>query len=140
MATITFTINTASSPWVYSNGIATTVLGTSQTFKFDFNDTGAGGDYFGAGVTSQISLADGNKLDINMDKGFTFFQVDADATSKTSAGAIQVKSYLNKYEQVNVVAVTMANADGTGADNLTSITFEYPGKPYRWTWANVDMA
>ncbi len=140
MATHTWTIDTAASPWVYSNGEATTISGTAETIAFTFDDKGDGGIHYGIGSNQDLTLADGSVLTIEADKGFTFFQSGTDGAAKTDCGSIWVRIDGGLKEEVEVASLTMANADGTGANNVTAITFEYPGKPYRWSWANVNTA
>lgn len=134
----TFTVDTASTPWVYSNGLSTTVNGTSETFQLDFTDTGAGGVYFGGGE-SVLALTDGKSLTIEQNPTLTYLNHGADGAVANS-GSIWVRVNGGIREEVKVVTATFTDGDGTGANNLASITFEYPGKPYRWTWTNVDMA
>jgi hypothetical protein len=140
MATHTWTVDTANSPWVYSDGTSTTISGTTQDFALTFDDKGDGGLYYGAGVNNSMALADGNVLKIRMDPAFTFFASGTDGAANINAGSIWVSINDDAYEEVKIVSMTLADADGTGVDNVTSITFEYPGKPYRWTWATIKTA
>lgn len=137
-ASQTWTIDTASSPWVYSDGQSTTVSGTSETITFTGADTGDGGTYAGRG-TSVVSLADGNKLHIDLDKRFTNFRSEADGATYDN-GSIWVRVNNGPAEEVSIVTMNVTDGDAVGANNVASITFEYPGKPYRWTWANVNTA
>lgn len=137
-ASQTWTIDTASSPWIYSDGSSTTVSGTSQTATFTGADTGTGGTYAGRGTTA-IALADGNTLYIDGDKRFSNFRSEADGAT-TKNGSIWCKINGGQWEEVNIVAMTVTDGDAVGANNLASITFEYPGKIYRWSWANVNTA
>lgn len=138
MAARTFTIDTANSPWVYSDGEKTTVSGTAETFVLTFTDTGDGGTYVGGGE-SDIALANGDVLTIEQDGVFTFINHTANG-ALNNTGSIWVRINGGNREEVKVVSSNFADADGTGANNLAAITFEYPGKPYQWSWANVNMA
>ncbi len=137
-ASQTWTIDTASSPWVYSDGSKTTVSGTGETATFTGADTGAGGTYAGRGTTT-IALADGNKLYIDGDYRFTNFRSESDGAT-TKNGSIWAKINGGRWEEINIVSMTVTDGDAVGANNLAAITFEYPGKPYRWSWANINTA
>lgn len=135
----TWTIDTASSPWVYSNGEATTVTGTAETISFTATDTGAGGVYWGAPGQS-ITLDDGNELYIDGDRSKTQFRSEADGQTYRN-GSIWVRVNSNgPWEEVLITTMEVTNGDAVGANNVASITFEYPGKPYQWTWANINTA
>jgi hypothetical protein len=140
MATRTITIDTASSPWVYSDGYATTISGTSEDFTLTFDDKGTGGPYYGVGGNNSLALANGDVLKISADPAKTFFYLDANSTATPNVGSLWANINDGQWEEVKIVSITMADSDGTGANNLTAITFEYPGLPYRWSWANINMA
>jgi len=134
-----FTIDTAASPWMYSTGIPTTVSGTAETFELTFDDTGDGGKYCGGGTDSSFALADGNTLTIEQDNRLTCLWHEANG-AVLNPGSIWVRINGGPREEVKVVASNITDGDGVGANNLASITFEYPGRPFRWTWTNIDMA
>jgi hypothetical protein len=135
----TWTIDTASSPWVYSDGIATTVSGTAETISFTATDTGDGGVYWGAPGQS-ITLADGNELFIEGDKDKTQFRSEANGATY-NCGSIWVRvNNLGPREEVKITTMTVTDGDAVGANNLAAITFEYPGKPYKWSWTNINTA
>lgn len=138
----TFTIDTASSPWVYSNGLKTTVSGQAQTFQLYMNDLGETANWDGAGAQSVqgVALADGNMLHFSSDKRMVHITTLTNATAKQNAGSLWVSVNDGPEEEVHIATVTVADVDATGANNLTTITFEYPGKPYKWTWANIQNA
>jgi hypothetical protein len=122
--------------WVLSNGTRVDFLNTSQTVSFDATDTGAGGIYF-AKQGNSIALKDGTNLIISGDKNMAFFKSEADGATVNN-GTIWARIDGGKEEEVSIVAMTVTNGDAVGANNLASITFEYPGKPYRWSWTNVN--
>lgn len=140
MATHTWTIDTASSPWFHSDGLKTTVSGTAQTMTLTCDDTGDGGNFYSDGNDTDLLLADGSTLRIHGDPQLTFFVSGTDAAAKINPGSIWVSVDGGLREEVKIVSLTMADADSTGANNITSITFEYPGKPYQWTWTNIKTA
>ncbi len=134
----TWTVDTASSPWVYPDGQSTTVNGTSETISFTGVDTGAGGRYYGLSGNT-ISLADGTKLKIEGDQGYVYFKSEADGATVDN-GSWWVRHDDGKKEEVKIYAMNLTDGDGVGANNLVAISFEYPGKPYRWSWANINTA
>jgi len=137
----TITIDTASSPWVLPDGEATTVSGTAQDFQIYLYDLGETGTYVGAGANQDVLLANGDMLKFTADKRLVHLgDAFADATAKPNPGSLWVSVNGGPEVEVKAVTATIADADGTGANNLTTITFEYPGKPWRWTWANLNMA
>ena len=138
MAQRTFTIDTASSPWVLPCGCNTTVSGTAQNFTLEFTDTGAGGKYFGDGSNTDILLANGDTIRIEGDQALTMLWHEANG-AVVNPGSIWVVQD-GKRTEVKVTTETITDGDGTGANNLASITFEYPGTPYQWTWTNIQMA
>lgn len=137
----TITIDTASSPWVKWDGKATTVYSTAQNLQIYLYDLGATATFVGAGANQDVLLADGTMLKFSADKKMVHLgDAFADTTAKTNPGSLWVSENGGPEHEVKVVTATIADVDGTGANNLTTITFEYPGKPWRWTWANLNMA
>ena len=135
----TFTIDTASSPWIKQNGEVRTVSGTAEDFQLYLIDLGTTGNYIGAGGGS-VTLDDGSKIDFGADKRLIHLGTFEDGTAKTQPGSLWVREDGGQEIEVKVVTATFTDADHTGNDNLAAITFEYPGKPYRWSWANIKMA
>jgi hypothetical protein len=135
----TFTIDTANSPWVCIDGQTTTISGTSESFKLYLEDLGTTGKYIGR-TGGTIELANGRKLTIEADPKFIELGVFEDGTAKADAGSLWVREDNTTSVEVKVVTATFTDADGTGNDNLSTITFEYPGKPFQWTWTNIKMA
>lgn len=135
----TWTMNTAGpEKWILSDGTITTLKDTAQTVSFTATDTGDGGIYFGKAGNS-IALIDGSNLIFDGNKDITFFKSEADGATVRN-GSIWARIDGGKLEEVSIVGMTVTNGDAVGADNLASITFEYPGKPYRWTWTLIDTA
>jgi hypothetical protein len=137
----TITIDTSNSPWVKTDGKTTTVSGTGQTFQIYLYDLGETGTYAGAGANQDVLLADGTMLKFSADSRMVHLgDAFANATAKANPGSLWVSEDGGKEVEVKVTTATIADADGTGANNLTAITFEYPGKPWQWSWANLNMA
>jgi hypothetical protein len=145
-ATVTFTIDTASSPWIKVDGTRTTVSGIGQTFAMRLIDLGSDGLLIGGGVAgtptvdNDVTLADGTKLRFSMDKKMTTIGPFADGVAKNNAGSLWVSEDDSIEHEVKVTSITMTDADAPGANNLASISFEYPGKPWSWTWVNINSA
>ena len=138
----TWTMDTAATQttncWFTSDGIRYDFANTSQTAPFAATDTGDGGIYFGKQGCA-IALKGGGTLIIEGDQKLTFFKSEADGATVNN-GSIWARIDDGKREEVNIVAMTVTDGDAVGANNLASITFEYPGKPYRWSWTNVNTA
>lgn len=140
-------IDTASSPWVKQDGKRTTIAGTTQTIMMYCVDLGSTGIWRGEGPSSEniLSLADGSKISFNSRASMVHTGVLTDATAKPNAGSFWVSENGGKEVEVKIVTMTTADADvnngssGTVSNGLTTITFEYPGKPWRWTWVNADL-
>ena len=140
MATQTITIDTASSPWVYSDGTITTINGTAEDFTLTCDSDSDKGIYYGVGGNASMALANGDTLKISKDPAKTFFKVDADGVAQKNAGSMWVSINDGAYEEVKIVSATFADANGTGANNWTTVTFEYPGLPYQWIWLTEQSA
>ena len=140
-----WTIDTASSPWVFSDGENTTVSSTDQTFSIAVvDDSGsATGSFEGAGAQSVqgVLLANGDTLQFSSDKRMVHIgDALANTTAKPNAGSFWVSVNGGPEEEIKITTVTIADVDATGANNITTITFEYPGKPYKWSWATIQNA
>ncbi len=142
-ANVTVTVDTASSPWVYPDGRDTTVSSNDQTFVMRLIDLGTTADYIGGGVSTddcKMNLADGETVTICRDKRFVHLGTFANTVAKTNPGSLWVKHDCDDWQEVKVTTATIADADATGVNNITTITFEYPGKPWQWTWTNIKTA
>lgn len=137
-ASQTWTLDTAATPWVYSDGSSTAMADNAQTITFTGADTGDGGTYAGRG-TSILSLLDGNKLHIDSDKRFSNFRSEADGATY-NCGSIWVRVNNGPVEEVKITTMTVTDGDAVGANGVTNVTFEYPGKPYSWSWTNINTA
>ena len=140
--TITLDTNEASytDKWGDNNKIA-----NGQTFSLNFTDTGAGGVYSGASASSSILLANGDTIYLEADPQWMRLEVDADATAKVNAGYITFIEKDGSRNQWKVRSITMADADGTGANNVTSLVMERVDNPsialtFPETGAGITMA
>jgi hypothetical protein len=137
----TITIDTANSPWVKIDGKTTTVSGVAQTFQIYLYDLGTTATFAGAGANQDVLLSDGTLLKFTSDKKLVHIgDALADATAKANPGSLWVSENGGPEVEVKVTTITIADVDATGADNLTTITFEYPGKPWKWSWATLNIA
>lgn len=140
-ANVTVTVDTASSPWVMSDGRSTTVNSNTETFVLRLVDLGTTARYRGGGGTdNDLLLANGERIRISTDQRFVNLGDFTDATAKLNPGSIWVKENSSDWKEVKVTTATIADADATGNDNITAITFEYPGTPYQWSWATIKTA
>ncbi len=138
----TITIDTASSPWICTDGEKTTVNGTSETFQLYMVDLGDTAYFQGGGVngTQTVKLANGRQLRFSSDKKMVNTKTLTDATASPNTGSLWVSEDDGPEVEVKMTTITVADVDSTGANNLTTVTFEYPGKPWQWTWATLNMA
>jgi len=136
MATLqTVAIDTASSPWTYSDGLKTTISGTSEAMTFEVVDLGSTA-YWSPVGTNLISLADGSKLKIESDKKMTQTATLSNGTAALNQMTLYCQIDGGPVEEVNVTTMQAADVDGNNTD--LTLTFEYPGKPYKWTWTGLN--
>jgi uncharacterized cupredoxin-like copper-binding protein len=138
----TWTMDTAAGQntdcWFASDGTRYDFADTSQTVSFTATDTGDGGIYFGK-QGNAINLKGGSQVRFSGNKDMDFFKSEANGATVRN-GSLWASIDGGKFEEVSIVAMTVTDGDAVGANNLASITFEYPGKPYRWSWTNVNTA
>ncbi len=135
----TFTVNTASSPWVCIDGQETTISGTTETFKLYMKYIDSTNAYYIGHTGGTLALANGRKLTIEADPKFIRLGNFESGQAKADAGSLWVREDNTTSVEVKVVTATFTNAAGTTTNNLSTITFEYPGKPWQWTWTNIGM-
>lgn len=139
MATQTWTIDTAAQKYIDRNGIEHTIT-TNETMTLTFTDTGDGGTFIGLVGGGKVTCTDGFEFEPSSDSRFTFSSsVDGSATKLNGEIAfVEEGNVLNVFE---VTSLTMTNADGTGANNIVSITMEQIANRMRtMTWANINTA
>ena len=138
MSIRTFTIDVASLVYTDAGNLPHTIT-QNETFALDFTDTGTGGVYKGDGSNTGIACTDGFLLEVEGDPAFTNFTVDANG-AVTNPGYITFKEEGRRC-QWKVISVNFTDADGTGANNLVSITLERVDNPMiTMTLTNVNMA
>jgi hypothetical protein len=145
--TLTITIDTASSPWVMQNGESTTVTGQAQLFTMLLTDLGTTANYTGGSTKAlnTVALANGSHLQFSGCKNMVYIGPGmTDTTAKVNPGSFWVSEDDGPEVEVKITTMTVSDADcsgggGTVANGLTTATFEYPGKPWQWTWANQQM-
>ncbi len=139
MATHTLTIDTAAQKYIDSNGIEH-VINTNETLTLTFTDTGTGGTFIGLVGGGKVTCTDKFEFEPSSESRFTFSSsVDGSATILNGEIAfVEEGNILNVFE---VTSLTMTNADGTGANNIVSITMEQvANRMYNMTWANINTA
>lgn len=141
-ANVTFTVDTASSPWVLSDGTVTTINSTAETFVLRLIDLGTTSNLEGGGAlttSNVVTLGNGSTITIGKDRKFIHLGTFTDTVAKLNPGSLWVEEDGVAHE-VKVTTATLTDADAVGANNLAAITFEYPGKPYQWSWTNINTA
>lgn len=140
MATQTWTLDVAGLPYVDKDGIQHTIT-TNETFTLDFTDDGVGGRFIGlSGTAEDMVCTDGFRLKIHADPRFEFTS-SADGSATLRNGHIAFIEEGNVLNEWSVASLTMSNADGVGANNVTSITLQQVANRMRSiTWTNINTA
>ena len=117
------------------------VIATAQDLLFAFTDTGAGGVFKGrTGDTGKVVCTDGFTFDVEVDQRFQF-ESGADGAANKNCGQICTVDETGVRIVWNVVSLTLADADGVGAANVTEIVLEQVNNiQRRITWAAIDTA
>ena len=138
MATQTWTLDVAGLKYVDKDGILHTI-NTNETMTFTFTDTGTGGTFIGLVGGGKVTCTDGFEFEPSSDSRFVFTSsVDGTSVLNGEVAFIEEGNVLNVFE---VTSFSISNADGTGADNITSITFEQVANRMRtMTWTNINTA
>lgn len=137
MATQTWTLDTAGMKYIDKDKIEH-VITTSQAFTLDFTDTGVGGNFIGLVGGNPVGCTDGFKFTIEADPAFSFLS-SADGSATTENGTICFVEQ-NFRHLWKVISLNLSNADGTGANNISSITMESLSHGLQMTWTNIDTA
>ena len=138
MATQTWTIDTAAQKYIDRHGIEHTI-NANETCTFTFTDTGTGGTFIGLVGGGRITCTDGFEFEPSSDSRFVMVS-SADSVTKLN-GEIAFVEDGNALNVFEVTSLNMANADGTGADNIVSIVMEQVANRMRtMTWANINTA
>jgi len=132
----TITIDTASSPWVYSNGQTTTVNGTSQTLVIAMNDLGTTAQWLPGTTDLVLTMDDGCQVHIFADTGMSRSQTLTNSTALKNGWSWFCSVDGGKREEVKVTTMQCSDVDGNNTD--LTLTFEYPGKPWQWTWSSIN--
>ena len=139
MATHTWTLDLAGQLYIDRTG-TTHVINTNETMTFTFTDTGTGGTHTGLVGGGLVACTDGYSFTPECDSKFVFTS-GADGVAAISAGQVCFVEENNFQNIFNVTSLTMVNADGTGANNITSITMEQQDSPSNvMTWTAINTA
>lgn len=130
----------AGQKYVDKDGIEHTIK-TGETLTLKFNDTGVGGDFQGReGDTDKVTCTDGFVFDVECDPRF-IFSSSVDGSASFDNGELCTVEQDGTRLRWKVKSLTMANADGVGATNVTQMILEQNRNPMRViTWANIDTA
>lgn len=105
-----------------------------------FTDTGDGGTFVVLAGGGKITCTDGFEFEPHAGSRFVFTS-SADGTATGLNGEIAFMEENNVLNVFEVTSLTMADADGTGANNVTSITMEQVANRMRtMTWTNINVA
>ena len=117
------------------------VITTSEDILFTFTDDGTGGRFIGRiGDATKVLCTDGFKFDIECDPRFTFSS-SADGSATLNNGELCIVEQSGTRVPWNVRSLTVADADGVGSNNISSITLEQVDNTSRTiTWALVTTA
>ena len=138
MATQTWTIDTAAQKYIDRHGIEHTI-NTNETMTLTFTDTGTGGTFIGLVGGGKITCTDGFEFEPSSESRFVFTSSADSATGLN--GEIAFKEEGNVLNVFEVTNLNMSNADGTGANNVVSITMEQVANRMRtMTWVNINTA
>lgn len=138
MATQTWTLDVSGLKYVDKDGIEH-IINTNETMTFTFTDTGTGGTFIGIVGGGKVTCTDGFEFEPSSDPRFVMVSSADSATPLNGSLAfIEQGNVLNEFE---VTALNMANADGTGSNNIVSITLEQVANRMRtMTWTNINTA
>lgn len=139
MATQTWTLDMAGLKYIDKDGIEH-IINTNETMAFTFTDEGVGGKFIGLVGGGKVTCTDGFEFTIEADSRFEF-KSSADGSATTENGEVCFVEDGNVRTVWKVVSITMTDADGTGANNIASITLEQVKNPMvRITWTNINTA
>ena len=143
MATQTWTLDVAGLKYIDADKIEHTI-NTNETITFTFTDSGAGGTFVALEGGGQIDCADGYSVTPCCDKRFVWESVTDYGTGgyqkadRTGEMCFVEPSGLK--HPFRIASLRMANADGTGANNVVEIIFESVLHGWTMTWTNVNTA
>lgn len=144
-ATHTWTLDTGSEDYVDINRVKHRIT-VNQTMQFYCTDLGTTGEFVGtftyAGDGSErVMCDDGFSFIPNGDKRFTFYS-GANATEREGMvnGEVCFEEASGAMHVFRVKKLTMADSDGVGANNITSITLESTRHGETMTWTNINTA
>ena len=138
MPTQTWTLDVTTLDYIDRNGI-THRINSSETLTLTFTDLGTGGRFqvlIGGGA---MVCTDGFTFEPHAEARFEFFST---ANSNTHANGeiafVEEGCALNVFR---VAELNMTNADGTGANNVVSITLDQvDNNANKMIWTNVNTA
>lgn len=139
MATHTLTLDTAGLKYVDKDGIEHTIT-QNETMTLTFTDTGTGGKFVGLVGGGKVTCTDGFEFEPSSETRFEFTS-SADGSATTRNGEIAFVEEGNVLNVFEVTSLNMTDADGTGANNIVSITMEQVACRSRvMTWTNINTA
>jgi len=136
VAAQTWTLDVAGLVYIDVTGKAHTIT-TNETFKLTFTDTGDGGTFQGLEGGGEVECSDGFSFLPECDGRFKF-DSSVDLSASINNGELCfVEDGFNRHVW-SVISLTMANADGTGANNITTMTLESKVHGRQVIWTNIN--
>lgn len=135
----TWTFDLAGQKYIDKDGVEH-VIGTNQTMRLDFTDLGTGGIFVGVGGASKVVCTDGFSFTVEADTRFQFLSsVDGAATGLN--GQICFVEEGNYRRVFDVKELNLVDADGVGANNITSMVMESVDNRMRtMSWSAINTA
>jgi hypothetical protein len=138
MATHTLTLDVAGLKYIDKDRIEHTI-NTNETLTLTFTDEGTGGLFVGLIGGGLIGCTDGFQFTPECDPAFGF-RSSADGSTTLNNGNFCFVEEGNVRHHFRVSSLNMTNADGVGANNIVSITFESLIHGLTMTWTNINTA
>jgi hypothetical protein len=138
MAKHTLTLDVAGLKYIDKDGIEH-VINTNETMTLTFTDTGTGGTFVGLVGGGKMTCTDGFEFEVSSESRFVFLSsADEETFQNGEIAFVEENNVLNVFE---VTSLTMTNADGVGANNITEIVMEQVANRMRkMTWTNINTA
>lgn len=137
-ASQTWTLDTTGMKYIDRDRIEH-IITANEALYFTFTDDGVGGRFIGAlGTNGSVLCTDGFRFKCSTDSRFEFTSsVDGSATINNGEICFVENHAVHPFK---VTSLTIANADGVGADNVTTITLESIFNGLKMTWTLIDTA
>lgn len=138
MSTQTWTLDVTTLDYIDKDGIKHRI-NADETLTLEFTDLGTGGRFQVLIGGGKIVCTDGFTFEPHAESRFEFLSTaDENTHANGEIAFIEEGNVLNVFR---VAELNMTNADGTGANNVVSITLEQVANNARkMIWTNIDTA